>query len=539
MLIEEKLLDEKLFETFPTRFNYRKLFTDIVLNKITKSQKKQIYRHLCQNDLYFLLRYAFDMSFISHPWAYARACEVMNDNMFVDVWAREHFKSTFKTKGQGLQRLIKNPTWCNCNFSHTKDISKAFHVAIVDMIKTNKFFYTLFDDIFYPPDDESNMNDKLINTRQHPPGRPEPSLSYGGLVKGMPTGMHYDHRNYDDIVNDEAVSTPEQMEKLEHAFQMSQSLGRVGTNEATVSGTYYHHADLLHTLKEQKNADGTPMWTFREYPAEDAEGHGVFMSDKVLAQKRVTHGSYIYACQYLLNPSKSDKSIFKYGAYKFFDDMPPVVNDVVMCDPALSKKGCYAVVMYVAITSDHRLFVDHYWSKIGARNSDIVQMLFNFWQVYKPRHIAVETVQYQMALKQDLEDKFVHELGRSVEVDELKTQGQSKVSRVVGLQPYYENGQIYIRSGMTELIEQTRDFPLHKYADHIDLLAYAPLFFKRLGMELAKEKIDSNVDRSAGMGYNRNEGSDRGVLPNVNRVKRLGALGWRHSRTNLNLIRRS
>ena len=537
----EQLLDEKNFESFPTRFDYRKLFSDIQLNKLTKAEKRNIYRHLCKTDLYFLIRYAQNRPDVMHPWLYKRSLECKRVDNVIDLWAREHYKSTFKSNGCLIQHLLNNPDHGICTFSHTKKVASDFHKSLRSVLENSDFLLNLFPELFYPAGSD-NYNDERIFLRTHSSGRKEPSLSYGGLIIGQPIGMHFDYLNYDDIVVEEGCNTPEQMEKLVNSFALSFSMGRGEKYIKTISGTRYHYADLFSDLMEQ----GDTAWDWRVYPAEDDWGDAVLFSNEWLADKRMRQGSYIYNCQYLLDPASRDTVSFPHGGYRTFTELPTegIAGDAVLCDPALSKKGCYAVIMYVLVTADHRIYVDHYWSRRGTRNSQIVEMMYEFDRVYNPRSLAVETVGYQMAIKQDLEDRYVRETGRSRRIDELKPGGKGKDVRVLGLQSYYENGQIFIRDTMRELINETDDHPFHKYKDHIDLLAYVPqLFMQRFGFEIQKSLVTGNFDRTDVLPHNRGKTltkpNGQSISDSMNRTKRTEALSWQRGNRRIgNQVRR-
>ena len=50
---------------------------------------------LCKNDLFFLLVYGLDRTFADTDWFFDRCREIQKDpNGHIDLWAREHGKST-------------------------------------------------------------------------------------------------------------------------------------------------------------------------------------------------------------------------------------------------------------------------------------------------------------------------------------------------------------------------------------------------------------------------------------------------------------
>ncbi len=73
------------------------------------------------------------------------------------------------------------------------------------------------------------------------------------LIEGMPTARHYTKLVYDDIVTLDLVNTPEIMEKVKRAYDMSRNLGQPdGSERIRVIGTHYHHDDPLVYIRNKK-----------------------------------------------------------------------------------------------------------------------------------------------------------------------------------------------------------------------------------------------------------------------------------------------
>ena len=94
-------------------------FYDALLKKaedMPPKEARDMYRHFCLTDTYFLLRYACNMTFMDMPYAYEQcklADEIehdqggLNDSLF--LWFREGFKSTILNIGKNIQHILKNP----------------------------------------------------------------------------------------------------------------------------------------------------------------------------------------------------------------------------------------------------------------------------------------------------------------------------------------------------------------------------------------------------------------------------------------------
>ena len=477
-----------------TKFDYKRLMSDIKNKKLAGKKLDDYYRYLIQNDLYFILRYVLNIETAEHQFVYDRAMEVQRDNVYsIDLWARGHYKSTLITISLTLQELINNPKLSFCIFSHTNPIAHAFLRSIKNILKNSDFLHRLYPDIIPEPTSNLLSDERIIMIPNKQ--RKEPSVMASGLVDGQPTGMHYDIRVYDDIVVPESVSTPDQINKLQERFELSHNLAS-HIDIARVIGTRYHYSDLFSVLLEQRN-----IWkTVRIYSAYNKDGEPNLLTHEELEKKKEKMGSYVFNCQMLLNPQPEGQQVFKPEDINFYDK-PPHLNTLkniyILVDPAISKNkftACYFVAMVVASTHDHKIYVLDYFSDIGVLPRDQVNAIYRLKIKYKAR-IAIEQVAYQQALKYYVQDKFKDEGLPVPNILELKA-NKSKEERILSLQPYVENGQIYLSKSHKRLYEEITQYPFYKYKDHLDVLAYYPQFMP-VKRKVDKETVMSdNVNRT-------------------------------------------
>jgi hypothetical protein len=88
----------------------------------------------------------------------------------------------------------------------------------------------------------------------------EATVEAWGLVDGQPTSKHFDVLNYDDIVVESSVGTPEMIKKTTDALSNSYNLGKRGGKRRFV-GTRYHYNDTYREIMDRGTV--TP----RLYPA--------------------------------------------------------------------------------------------------------------------------------------------------------------------------------------------------------------------------------------------------------------------------------
>src|SRR5690606_6371510 len=100
--------------------------------------------------LFFLLTVACKRRDVNHPWVYDRCREVEAEpNGRLDLWAREHFKSTIITFGKSIQDILNDPNITIGIFSHTRPIAKAFLKQIKTELEQNTFLKKRFPEILY------------------------------------------------------------------------------------------------------------------------------------------------------------------------------------------------------------------------------------------------------------------------------------------------------------------------------------------------------------------------------------------------------
>lgn len=294
-------------------------------------------RTLARGDRFYLLVKVLGRTDCLHPWVYARCREVeANPDGYLDLWAREHYKSTIITFAGAIQELLNDPELTIAIFSHTKGIAKSFLRQIQMELEMNQRLKDLFPEIFWQDPMKQaplwSLDSGIIIKRKGNPK--EASLEAHGLVDGQPTSRHFKLRIYNDVVTRESVATPEQIEKTTQAWSLSDNLGAVG-GRVWYEGTRYNFADTYSVIMDRKSA--IP----RIHPATHnglADGRPVLFSPKVWAQKKRDQLEQDIACQMLLNPLAGTQRFFDPDNLQIYEVRPSVLMCYITCDPARSKK---------------------------------------------------------------------------------------------------------------------------------------------------------------------------------------------------------
>jgi hypothetical protein len=315
----------------------------------------------------------------------------------LDLWAREHYKSTVITFAGCIQEIIKDPEITIGIFSHTKSVALKFWQQIKQELETNERLIRAFPDVFYanPSKDSPRWSEQkgLCVKRKNNPK--EATLEAHGLVDGMPTGAHFRLRVYDDVVTIESVNTPDQIAKVTRAWELSDNLGMSGGRKWHI-GTRYHFGDTYGVILERGALKA------RLYPATDngqPEGKPVLLSQEEWDNKKIIQGPATLACQMLQNPIAGQQAMFNVLDIQQYEVRPVTLNVYITVDPARSmKKGsantAIAVIgvdagrnKYLLDGLNHRLDLKGRWEAVRDMrrkwmNQPGVQHVFTGYESY-------------------------------------------------------------------------------------------------------------------------------------------------------------
>lgn len=468
-------------------------------------EKVKLNRLLCRTDLFWLLWFGCGKGYIAKQWLLDRCKEVeANPDGHLDLWAREHFKSTIITYGKSIQNILAShgddplPEWDRETtigiISVTRPLAKGFLREIKETFETNKTLKTLFPDILYakPQVESTKWSEDVGICVKRKKVYKEQTVEAWGLVDGQPTGKHFFEIVYDDVVTQDSVTNPEMIQKTTFAFGLSDNIGTRG-GKYRVVGTPYHANDTLSSIQEKG------AFKLRKHPGTfegkwpiDSDSEAPLLTRTELELKYAKQGEYTFACQILLNPVASSLQNFKYEWLKFFGtfnhDHQLAANIYIIVDPANSKKADadYTTMVVIACCSDGNYYViDMVRDRLNlAERTDKLFVLHKRW---KP--LAVGYEQYGMVSDiEHIEDKQnlynyhfnIIKLGSGVWAKLKKTE------RIGKLQPLFQNrrillphkiNQIDYQGKVTNLVdvfvkEEYLWFPVPKHDDMLDAVAH-------------------------------------------------------------------
>ena len=453
--------------TLKQRLEYYQQTFDAAKKK-SEAQVSLLWREHSKRDLYFLMRFVLigvrylfvNRTELEEKWFYDRCNEVQaNPNGYIDLWAREHGKSSIITFAKTIQDIINDPEITFGFFSHTRPIAKGFLRQVKREMEENEVLKGMCPDIFYQnPSKESpkwSEDDGIIVKRTGNPNAA--TVEAWGLVDSQPTSKHFKVRVYDDVVVMGSVSTPEMINKTTEAWELSLNLGMDGGWTRYV-GTPYHYNDTYITIMNRGAA--IP----RLHPGTDdgtEEGNPVMWSREYLQQKRQSMGPYTFATQILLNPRRASTEGFMEEWLKYWPAQKySNLNLYLFCDPAneKSKNSDYTTFFLIGVGADHNYYIV---SMLRDRINLVerANILFTWHKLYRPKMVYYEKYGIQTDI-QHYESRMNEENYRFKIIP--VGGNMPKNDRIKQLIPLFESGRIYLPETCPRVTYDKKQFDLTK-----------------------------------------------------------------------------
>jgi len=207
---------------------------------------------------------------------------------------------------------------------------------------------------------------------------------------------------------------------------------------------------------------------------------------KCLGCLRSNKSAHSFSSQYMNDPIDEDSVEFKQGWVKRFDFSPEITEElkkttaILSVDPAVGTATVndYTGIAITKILHNNQIYV---MEAIQARLSPekLIDKVFDLRKIYDVSKLLLETTSSQLifmsAFKREMvkrHDFFtIEEVGRSTK--------ESKAMRIRGMIPFYANGLVQHRNGLTDLEYQLLQFPRNSHDDIIDALAHQVPYWKK------------------------------------------------------------
>ena len=477
---------------------------------VQKDDLRLSMRQKCQESLYFLCKAVLGFSDFQ-PEPHLAMCQHIQSSVDLRkliLIPRGHYKSSAGSIGYPIWLLINNPDERILLGSSTATLSQHFLRRIKAVFEKNELFQWLFPE-FIP--DWKNVVKWSESEMQIPRQGvfPEASIETIG-VGGKVTGRHYTVMIFDDLIEEQAANSLDELAKVQSWHDLSEPLfDSPEQGRELVIGTRWHVADLYGWLLDkdprykpylrQAIEDGLPIFPQR-------------FSVEWLENLRKTKPA-LFSCQYLNDPLREGLTEFQsfwLKSWELGESGQTIIredgqivrladlNRYVHVDPAISDRpgACRSAVTVTGMDQAGRIYLLDLWVKRGAGISETVDQILRLNRRWKPILTTVESVAYQKALAQILRERALSG-GQYVRVVEYKP-GSLKEGRIRKLQDYFIKGLFVpkVHSFVGEFRTEFIQFPIGTSVDILDSIAQGPDVWHRpmLGLsELEATEIEERT----------------------------------------------
>lgn len=415
-------------------------------------------------------------------WVFARCNEVAdNPNGYLDLWAREHYKSSIITFALSLLDVARDRELTIGIFSFRGKSAADFITQFRIEMETNPLLPWCFDEVFWEnPKKQAPSWSTLMGLTVKRIGNPrEATFEGNGMEHGAPVGKHYMLRVYDDVVTEDSVigDAPQRILK---AWELSLSLGRIGGYER-YAGTHYAFNDTYMEMIKRKavkprvyQAETEVAWCDVEFidgkaiPGEEHhERTSPFMPIALLDKKRRSMGTQTYHAQMLLDPRGDTLTGFNIQDIRRYAHTidRSTVNVYLIVDPAKGKtkrpnRSDYTCMLVVGVGADRNFYVldmVHDRLSLVDRTTTLIQ-LYQYW---KPNKVGYE----QVGMQSDIDHirEVCQGITYNIPISEL-TPKLSKEVRIEKLIPIVEANRLWLPETMMRKRKAE--------AEHVDLMNY-------------------------------------------------------------------
>lgn len=421
-------------------------------------------REFCLTDLYWLLRYGLSRADAEHQWILERCLEVESEpDGMLDLWSREHYKSTIITYVLTIQDVLRDPEVTVGIFSHTRPIAKGFLRQIKREFESNECLKALFPDVLWSNASKEaptwSEDSGLVVRRKGNPA--VATIEAHGLVDGQPTGKHYSLMVYDDVVTASSVTSPEMMAKTTEALELSYNLGAEGGRRRFI-GTRYHGADSYKTILDR----GTARLRMRLATDDGTiDGEPTLWTRERLREKRRDMGPYTFSCQLMQNPLADATQGFKRDWLKYFANRSGEgMTKYMLVDAANAKRSSsdYTSIWIIGLGADHNYYaLDIVRDRLNlTERAAAVMRLHRKWRPAEVRYEAY-------GLMADIAHIQSVQEAENYRFAIVEVKGQTpKQDRIRRLIPICEQGHLYLPHTMsyTDYEGITRDL-VHDFVE--------------------------------------------------------------------------
>lgn len=388
---------------------------------------------------------------------------------------RGHFKSTIVSKGFPLWLLVRDPNLRIGIFNWSENLVQGFLREAKTHIEKNRVFNRYWPS--FKPDKPEVWNNEAIQVSRTLIDS-TPSIQALSLQANT-VGSHHDLHIYDDIVNAESVQTIDAIRKTHDRFIdlgaiLNPPDGNPFVGCRRMIGTRWHWGDEYNRIMTDHPED----WFIQVRKAIE-NGHPILprkFTKKILEKKRREMGSWHFSAQYMNNPVDEENAPFPPKIVRRYHKCPlhyvqhTPCNVFIAIDPAWSTDGsdCYWGIVVGAMNHDNTVVIVE-TRLLRQKPKFVCLQIASLCKKWRPARIAFEAVGGQQYLMKELRETL-DEADIRVGIIGVSHRNQRKETRVLSLQPHFENKKIYIHLECEDLYQQLIRFPRDPQRDLVDAL---------------------------------------------------------------------
>lgn len=446
---------------------------------LTASELKTL-RHRCETDLKFLCKNILGMK----DWQDGLHDELAAfldspGNRKVVLVPRYHLKSSIVSVGWIIQQILRD-------FNSAILITNATLKRAEELLGQIQGYLTdksLLSEIYGPfQNTRTSWTTEKLTIAQRTSGTvKEPTVSIASPTTNV-TGGHYTLVLNDDLVERANTATPDQIQKIKNFYKDVINLSP--KSPIITIGTRWAMSDLYGDLLKNKfhkafvraALDAGGQVIFPNMVCKDRTDPEWEMKICLEAQKEIL-GPYEYSCQFLNNPIDEESVEFKSHWMQQYNLTPSeqieleMAPGIMSIDPAVTLKQSNDPVGIVVVKFiKGRVYIVEAFQK-HLDPDGLVKEVFRLRKLFNVKKVLLETVAAQLVFMTVFKREMIDRKDFFT-IDEVNGgTKESKAAKIRGLLPYYANGMVYHRPGLSDLEDQLTQFPRNTHDDVIDALA--------------------------------------------------------------------
>jgi len=450
------------------------------------SEERQALRERGEASLYFFCKAVLGFTLLD-PAVHLPLCRLLENEGVTHrmiVLPRGWFKSTIASVGKPLWEAVRNPNVRILIVQNTFANAAKKVEQIKHLVERCELLHLLWPEI-RPGRIWKIDSLHLERSSTWPEGTFEPAGTRTKVVS----------RHFDIIIEDDTVAPDLDDLTVENVLPSKEDIDQaIGWHrlspplftpspraQSLIIGTRWFERDLISWVRENESH----YEIYERSCREDEEGRSdplglptfpsLFPEEKLAALER-TMGPYLFRCLYLNKPTRSTDMTFRSEWFTWYDVEPRGLVVWTTVDPAPGpddSKGRdldpSAIVVAGKDLSSGYIYVLETWRGV-VNPGELIDRLFETVRRWNPVAVGVEKVAYQRTLLYWIRERM-REQGKFFLVQGLEGSRTSKVSRIMGLQPLFASGTIFLRRSMKELESELLAFPLGAHDDLADALS--------------------------------------------------------------------